>query len=83
MEGLVEETEVFMFAGHDTTTSALCFTLGFITENKTITKKCLDEIEMVLGSKTRTGLFVDEFVLQISQQVEINQTGLHTMTCVS
>lgn len=53
LEGLIEETEVFMFAGHDTTTSTLSFALGYITENKEIKKKCLEEINQVLLDNQR------------------------------
>ena len=53
LEGLHEETEVFMFAGHDTTTTTLCYTLGFITENPTIRKKCLTEINTIMGDSSR------------------------------
>ena len=53
LEGLIEETEVFMFAGHDTTTSTLSFALGYITENEEIKKKCLQEINEVLGDNQR------------------------------
>lgn len=53
LEGLIEETEVFMFAGHDTTTSTLSFALGYITENEQIKKKCLQEINQVLCDNQR------------------------------
>ena len=53
LEGLIEETEVFMFAGHDTTTSTLSFALGYITENEEIKKKCLQEINQVLCDNQR------------------------------
>ena len=53
LEGLIEETEVFMFAGHDTTTSTLSFALGYITENEEIKKKCLQEINQVLSDNQR------------------------------
>ena len=53
LEGLYEETEVFMFAGHDTTTSTLAYALGFITENQNIKQKCQNEIRQVLGNSTR------------------------------
>ena len=53
MEGIHEETELLMFAGYDTTTTTLCYTLGFVTENPEIYHKCLDEIDNVLGSATR------------------------------
>ena len=42
-----------MFAGHDNTATALCYTLGFITENPDINRKCIAEIARVCGTTTR------------------------------
>ena len=42
-----------MFAGHDTTTTTLCYTLGFITENALVYRKCVEEINRVYGTASR------------------------------
>ena len=61
LEGLHEETEVFMFAGHDTTTTTLCYTLGFITENDHIYRKCVDETNRVYGTASRNTGFIPSY----------------------
>lgn len=43
-----EEVDTFMFEGHDTTTSAICFTLHLISRHPTIQKKVVEEINEVL-----------------------------------
>ena len=41
--------EVFMFAGHDTTTATSVFALQFITENKEVLAKVLKEQDSIYG----------------------------------
>ena len=41
------------FQGHDSTTSALTFALGFINDNQIIKQKCLEELNSILGEKIR------------------------------
>ena len=43
----IQETKIFMFAGHDTTMSTLSFALSYITEDKLISNRCRSEIEAV------------------------------------
>ena len=59
MAAVREEMEVFMFAGHDTTTATLAFALNFITENKNIFKKCRTELNAVFGASDRSPDFND------------------------
>lgn len=43
-----EEVDTFMFEGHDTTTSAICFTLYLISRHSLIQQKILQEINAIL-----------------------------------
>ncbi|CAG5109702.1 Oidioi.mRNA.OKI2018_I69.chr2.g4206.t2.cds [Oikopleura dioica] len=52
-EGVKEEMEVFMFAGHDTTTATSVFALQFITENKEVLAKVLKEQDSIYGDSDR------------------------------
>ena len=52
-EGVKEEMEVFMFAGHDTTTATSVFGLQFITENKEVLEKVLKEQDEIYGDSGR------------------------------
>lgn len=54
-----EEMEVFMFAGHDTTTAAGAFALNFITEDKRVLSKCRQELIEVFGESDRSPSFAD------------------------
>uniref|UniRef100_A0A336MPH9 CSON004759 protein n=1 Tax=Culicoides sonorensis TaxID=179676 RepID=A0A336MPH9_CULSO len=49
-EDIREETDNFMFAGHDTTTSAINFLLYNLAKNPEIQQKVYEEIVEVLGS---------------------------------
>jgi len=51
--------EVFMFAGHDTTTSTLSFALNFITEDKRVLAKCREEMDQIFGNSDRSPTFED------------------------
>ena len=54
-----EEMEVFMFAGHDTTTAAGSFTLNFIAENPRVLKNCRKELQEVFGASGRQPTYSD------------------------
>ena len=54
-----EEMEVFMFAGHDTTTAAGSFTLNFIAENPRVLKNCRKELQEVFGESGRQPTYSD------------------------
>lgn len=45
-----EEVDTFMFEGHDTTTSALGFTLLMISKDQRVQQKMLKEINSLLGT---------------------------------
>ncbi|KAL7047141.1 hypothetical protein ACKWTF_002809 [Chironomus riparius] len=48
-----EEIDTFMFEGHDTTASALAFTLYNIAKHEDIQGKCYEEVQNILGSDGR------------------------------
>jgi len=57
-EGVKEEMEVFMFAGHDTTTATSVFGLQFITENEEVLAKVLKEQDEIYGDSGKGFLFI-------------------------
>ena len=59
LEGVREEIETFMFAGHDTTTSTISFALNFISENEIILKKCKNELSDIFEDSARLANFDD------------------------
>ncbi|EFA01323.1 cytochrome P450 4BR3 [Tribolium castaneum] len=48
-EDIREEVDTFMFEGHDTTTTSICFVLYAIAQNPDVQKKIYDELVSVLG----------------------------------
>ncbi|XP_030380365.1 cytochrome P450 4d8 [Scaptodrosophila lebanonensis] len=48
-----EEVDTFMFEGHDTTTSAICFTLVLLSRHPEVQEKLLAEVCEVLGSDNK------------------------------
>ncbi|NP_001295967.1 probable cytochrome P450 4d14 precursor [Musca domestica] len=44
-----EEVDTFMFEGHDTTTSGICFTLYLLSRHPDVQQKVLEEIHSVIG----------------------------------
>ncbi|XP_061400078.1 probable cytochrome P450 4d14 [Musca vetustissima] len=44
-----EEVDTFMFEGHDTTTSGICFTLYLLSRHPKVQQKVLEEIHTVIG----------------------------------
>jgi len=59
LQAVREEMEVFMFAGHDTTTAAGSFGINFITEDRRVLAKCLSELDEVFGDSDRSPNFED------------------------
>lgn len=47
---ITEEVDTFMFEGHDTTTSAISFTLYLLSQNSDVQEKILEETRKVLGN---------------------------------
>jgi cytochrome P450 family 4 len=56
-----EEVDTFTFAGHDTTTNAICFTLYFIAKHRDVQQKLTKEIEDILGDGEITFKSLNEF----------------------
>ncbi|XP_070505523.1 cytochrome P450 4d2-like [Chironomus tepperi] len=60
-EDIQEEVDTFTFAGHDTTTNAICFTLHMIAKHPEVQQKLNKEIEEVLGDGELTFKSLNEF----------------------
>lgn len=58
-EGIIEETDTFTFAGHDTTSSAISFTLLILSHHPEAQEKIFAEILEVL--ETKEELTIDDF----------------------
>lgn len=52
MENLIDEFVTFFFAGHDTTSSLLSFSLMELSDHPKIQERLLDEMNEVLGERT-------------------------------
>ena len=60
-EDIQEEVDTFTFAGHDTTTNAICFTLHLIAKHPEVQDKLNKEIKDVLGEEELTFKSLNEF----------------------
>ncbi|XP_070497080.1 cytochrome P450 4d2-like [Chironomus tepperi] len=60
-EDIQEEVDTFTFAGHDTTTNAICFTLHMIAKHPEVQQRLNKEIEEVLGDEKLTFKSLSEF----------------------
>lgn len=58
-EGIIEETDTFTFEGHDTTSSAITFTLLLLAHHPEAQEKIFNEIKDIL--ETREELTIDDF----------------------
>ncbi|CAH2091806.1 unnamed protein product [Euphydryas editha] len=50
-ENVRDEVETFMFEGHDTTTSGICFTLYCLSQHPDVQDKVLEEQTRIIGEK--------------------------------
>ncbi|CAG9797889.1 unnamed protein product [Chironomus riparius] len=60
-EDIQEEVDTFTFAGHDTTTNAICFTLHMIAKHPEVQEKLNKEIQDVIGDEELTFKSLNEF----------------------
>jgi cytochrome P450 family 4 len=60
-EDIQGEVNTFTFAGHDTTTNAICFTLYLIAKHPEVQEKLNKEIQEVLGDRELTFNILNEF----------------------
>ncbi|KAG5670298.1 hypothetical protein PVAND_000574 [Polypedilum vanderplanki] len=58
-EGIREEVDTFMFEAHDTTSSAIAFTLLNLAKFKDIQKQVLEECEEILGDLSQQPTMLD------------------------
>jgi len=56
-----EEVDAFTFAGHDTTTNTICFTLFTIAKFPEVQRKLNEEIQQILGDGEVTFKVINEF----------------------
>jgi cytochrome P450 family 4 len=56
-----EEVDTFTFAGHDTTTNAICFSLYMIAKHPQVKEKLLKEIDEIIGDGDVTFKSLNEF----------------------
>ncbi|XP_065091256.1 cytochrome P450 4d1-like [Ochlerotatus camptorhynchus] len=49
-----EEVDTFMFEGHDTTTSAICFLIGILAKHPDVQQKVYEEVQTVIGDDPTT-----------------------------
>ena len=54
-----EEVDTFMFAGHDTTASSMAVTLYLIALDKTVQRKCQEELDTIFGDSDRLATNTD------------------------
>lgn len=60
-DDISEEVDNFMFAGQETTTNAICFTLYLIAKHENVQQKIYEEIEEVIGDEELTFKSLSKF----------------------
>ena len=64
-DGLAEEVDTFMFAGHDTTAAGLNWALQEIASHPHVLQKCHEEVDAVFGDSERPASMADLDNLQV------------------
>ena len=65
MDGIAEEVDTFMFAGHDTTSAAMNWILQEIGSHSHIQQRCQEEVDAVFGDSDRPALIEDLDKLEV------------------